>query len=249
MHRVAVRSATIAAVAAGALSIGCGRGDTVARVGDSTISKPVLSHWMSATVAADYRLDLGTTAPAGLVSDPANYPRCIAAATHLAAGRTPARAPAILCRELYRAVKEQAMSFLLDVSWHVEDAREHHEVVSTTEILRRLSRLKQKEMPKPGQFERYLTEVGRTKADELYLLKRNILTERQLARLRRKAAGLSGGQRAADRVLEEWLAYWTARTDCQPSYVVPQCSEYKGAAGTTPSPNHILQQLSGQTAG
>jgi hypothetical protein len=243
MHRVAVRFVTIAAVVAGGLSVGCGSGDTVARVDDTPISKPMLSHWMSATVAADYRNDLGAAAPEGLVSDPANYPRCIAATAKLAGGRRPARSPAVLCRELYRAVKEQAMSFLLDASWHIQDAREHHETVSTTEILRRLARLKENEMPKPGQFDRYLAEVGRTKADELYLLKRNILIERQLMRLQRQASHLAGGEAAREKVLEEWLARWTSKTICQPGYVVPQCSEYKGVPATTPSPNHILQEL------
>ena len=49
-------------------------GDAVAQVGDATISKATLNHWMSTMVGGDFAEDSTVTAPQGLVSDPPTMP-------------------------------------------------------------------------------------------------------------------------------------------------------------------------------
>jgi hypothetical protein len=225
---------------------GCGSaGDPVLRVGSSSVSRAMLGHWMGVIVAGDYRDEIGKPAPVGLVSDPPDYGRCVAAASKIG----PRKPPAVvgeLCRELYQAVKLQAVDFLADALWHIEDAKEHHQAVSTQEIQHRYRILKARELAAPGQFNRYLQEVHRTLADEYYLFERNILTDRLLQRIHQQAEKQGGGEQVLLKLVEEWTAKWTSRTSCQPNYIASQCKQYKKPTNNPPAANHILLQLTGQ---
>jgi hypothetical protein len=236
--------ATVGCLAAGMLSCGGGT-DTVIRVSHSSISKADINHWMKVLVAGDYRGELGKPAPAGLVSDPPDYRACIKAGNSLVRTRN-TQGTATLCRQLHEAAKKQAVAFLTDALWHIEDAKEHGEAVTAREIARRFRLLQERERPGPGAMEHYLAEVHRTIADEYYLLKRNILTEKALVRLQREGLHLSGNKLAIARVTNEWLAKWTARTSCQPGYVTQQCKQFKGESNAAPAPDTILQQLAGR---
>jgi hypothetical protein len=248
MRRTKFAVSAVAAIAAVGLLASCGSSsNAIVRVGQSTITKAALNHWMSVMVAGDFRAELGKSPPAGLVSDPPNYRACTAAARSLAAHAQTPRVLVALCHQLYQAVKVQALTFLIDASWHIEDAREHGEAAGIKEMEQRLRRLKANELPKPGQFQDYLGQVDRTKADELYLFRRNILAERLLARLQREAGKGSSSRAALGRLIEEWLARWTAKTNCESGYVAPQCRQYKGGQASSLSPNQLLQQLVGHS--
>jgi hypothetical protein len=236
-------AAVLLGVAGALTSCGHTSDAVVVRVGKGTVSKANVNHWMKVLVAGDYRNDLGKPAPTGLVSDPPNYRACIGAASRLAPKRDP-QTTASLCRKLYQAAKLQAVGFLTDVLWHTEDAKEHGEAARTSEIKRRLERLRAREWPAPGQLQRYLAEAHRTLADEYYLLKRNVLSEKLFERVQRQ---LKPGDKAAfARLSEEYLAKWTSRTSCDPGYVTSQCKQYKASDGNAPAPDPILEQLSGR---
>jgi hypothetical protein len=237
------RVAVMGCLAGGMLACG-GGSETVVRVGHSAITRTEVDHWMKVLVAGDYRDELGKPAPVGLVSDPPNYTACIKAGSSLDRRRS-TQTTATLCRQLYQAAKQQAVTFLTDALWRIEDAKEHGEAVTATEIARRFRRLQEQERPGAGAMQHYLAEVHRTIADEYYLLKRNILSEKALTRLQREGLQLRGNKQAVMRVTNEWLAKWTARTSCQPGYITDQCKQYRGASSVAPAPDPILQQLAG----
>jgi len=223
----------------------CGGGeDAVIRVGHTPITRATVGHWMEVLAAGDYRSELAKPPPAGLVSDPANYSRCVRAVRRQSAkaeSKAEADKKANLCRQLYAAVKLQAVNFLTNAAWYAEDAKEHGEKVTDKEIERKYLLTKRREYPAPGQLEHFLAELHRTRADEYYLLKRNILAIKLLERLQRQHVDLHS-RNVATKLAEEWQAKWTARTSCGPGYVASQCKQYKGPE-TVPAPDTILQQL------
>lgn len=238
----------VVVLGAGGALLSCGgAGDpVVARVGESTIRRSSVDHWMKVLVAGDYHQEIVKPAPSGLVSDPPDYGACIRAANGIVRKRS-SQVTATLCRDLYQAVKLQAVGFLTDALWHIEDAKEHGETATSNEVARRLRRQRQREWPAPGQFQRYLGERHLTLADESYLLKRDVLSQKQLERVRQE--GLTAGHEAAAlQMAEEYSAKWTARTSCQPGYVAEQCKQYTGTPKHAPSPNSVLLQLAGQEA-
>jgi hypothetical protein len=229
----------------GVLACGDANDAVVVRVGKGTITRRTVDHWMKVLIAGDYRDETGKPAPIGLVSDPQNKGSCNRAAKSLAPKRDP-QATAVACRELYQAARAQAVGFLADALWHIEDAREHGETATTTEIDRRLKRIRESEYPAPGQFQRYLGETHRTLADERYLLERNVLSDKLQQRV------LNSGLKPADsqaiaRFAEQWVIKWTARTSCEPGYITSQCKQHRASESVGPAPRTALEKLSGRT--
>jgi hypothetical protein len=254
MHKAIRTLSTIASVVVcvGVLAA-CGGSDgkVVATVGKSTISQATLSHWMAVDVAGDYREQLAQTSPDGLVSDPADYPRCVAAAKTIA---TSSGTPTKLsdnqllgkCRQLHTAVKEQALIFLISALWNVEEEAEHGHHVSEAEISRVLKQSVYSQYANPAQFKRYLTQHHRSLSDERYLLKRNILNQKFINRLKSEAG--SGGEKAFVKLVLSNNAKWTARTDCKPGYRAPACRQHRSSEGEGASPS-ITALVEGFRAG
>jgi hypothetical protein len=242
MHRIRrwlLSSAILIAGSVGPMSCGASN-QAVVQVGQTPITRATVGHWMEVMVAGDYRYDMAKPPPAGLVSDPPNYDGCVVAAKRLSrkASESGARR---LCRQLYQSVKLQAVNFLTNALWYAEDAKEHGEHVTSKQIERAYHLVQRREYSAPGQFARFLAEVHRTKADEYYLLRRNLLSNRFLERLQRQHFNLRNRD-AALKLAQEWQAKWTAKTTCQPGYVASQCKQYKGPE-TVPAPDSILEQL------
>ena len=224
---------------------GAKKGAVVASVGAQTVTESEVDHWMKVLAAGDFRQELAKPPPAGLVGEPPTYSSCVATAKKWSTTRS-ASETTTLCRQLYRAMRVQAVGFLTDVLWHVEDGAEHHESVTSTEVHAALIRLREREWPKPGQFQKYLAEMHRNAADEEYLLKRNLLSQKQVKRV--EAEGLKAGEQSKyERLAQEYLAKWTARTSCKPGYVAEDCKEFKGAASAGLAPATVLQKLTKPT--
>ena len=231
---------------------GSGDGQTVATVGKSTITKSTLNHWMSTVVGGDYHQVVGRRAPAGLVTEPADYPRCVSAAERVVASSTATPKPSYdhaqllqKCHQLHKALKEQALSYLIAVLWRAEEGKEVGESVSDRELDQRVSEIRYKEYANPAQFDRYLAERNWTIGDERYLLKRNMLDDKYLARLKAQVAKLGGNEQAYGRLVRENVAKWTSKTSCSPGYRAWQCKQAASSKEARPSPSQLLEYLSG----
>jgi len=228
-------------------SCGGGGEKTVAVVGKTKLSEATLSHWMKVTLGGDYRAALGVTAPEGLVSDPADYPRCASvAAQALAQAGKPKASDAQLrlkCRQLNAGIKEQALSYVLSVLWAIEEGNEIGSRVSEGEVTRRMRELADRDYHGPVQFARSLAKLRRTIADERFLVKRNILEDRFLERIDKQVAKLGGGDKARTELVLKNNAKWTRKTDCSPGYVAWECKQYRSSKAASPAPAVVLEEL------
>jgi hypothetical protein len=101
---------------------GCGADEDIAHVDGASppsITRATLNRSMTSLIRADFRAAVGAEGPTGLVSEPADYPRCIAAAKLIAPrsffNQLRLTRPQILerCHLLYRSAKWQALSRLI----------------------------------------------------------------------------------------------------------------------------------------
>jgi hypothetical protein len=243
------------ALGAGLLILGLcscgGSGDpTVAVVGKTKISRSTLNHWMSTMIGGDYQELTHKSAPVGLVSEPADYPRCVAAAKKIKP-EPPTPAPnatllKIKCRQLHTALKEQALGYLISVLWRAEEGAKLGQGVSDAELSRKLKELAYSEYKSPAAFRRFLAARHWSIADERYLLNRNLLDTKFLKRLKQRAARLGGGERAYGKLVRENVAQWSARTKCSPGYSAWQCRPGGSSEEVAdPSASILVEQLAG----
>jgi len=225
-------------------------GDVVAHVAGAPISKPELSHWMSTLAGGDfYEIGRHHAVPARLVSEPPDYAECVARLRKAASGArnrrtvaasaTPTESSSALmgkCRELYVALRLQAIAYLVEARWIIGVAAELGITASGAEVTSKLRKIEATEYPGRGQFQRYLASSRRSLADELLVVKLDVL-EQQLGQQ------LSAhGRNAAIRLAEAGRKV-SAKIDCRSGYVVPHCRQFKVARTTTRSPVVLLEQV------
>jgi hypothetical protein len=230
---------------------GSGSSDpTVATVGKSKISRSSLNHWMLALSGDDYHGLVGTSAPAGLVSEPADYPRCVAVAKQIKPKTLPALVPnearlKIRCRQLHTAVKEQALSYLISGLWLSEEGAEVGQNVSDRELSRQLQEHAYREYPSPAAFRRSLASRHWSVADERYSLKGTLLDNKFIERIKARAAALGGGQQTYVKLVNERNAKWSAKTRCSSGYTAWQCRSDGIGGEAKPPGSVVIEQLAG----
>ncbi len=225
--------------------------DTVARIeGSSTkIDKTALNHWMRALAGSDFRQTIGTKGPRGLVSEPANYSECAAAAEKIVPRTFTGEAKLSnaqidsKCRELYQALKAQALGLLISVQWSVTEGEEAGVHISDALLHEQFARFRKGAYPTEEDLQRYLTERQMTLPDILYQLKRNVLVARLLPKLHEQAKRSGGGEEAYAKLALKRYERMVARTVCAPGYVVLDCKEYNESTKTLPAPDNILEQF------
>lgn len=232
---------------------GCGGGDSVVHIdgaSDASISKATLNHWMQSMAGGDFRESIGAAGPRGLVSDPADYKRCTSASKLVAPRsffnqlRLSAAQINQKCRELYRSIKAQALSFLISVQWAVAEGAEQGIEVTDADVRHAFERLRKVEYPTEQDLRKYLTERQWSLSDIFYQLKHHVLVTRLLTQLEK--AG--GGERVHVKLVLERYNSMIANTSCMPGYVVPNCNEYHGPPTVSPAPNAILKEMVGKAS-
>jgi hypothetical protein len=226
----------------------------VAKVGNMTITRAALNHWMSTNVAGDYYEHVGYRAPHGLVSDPPSYPACVSAIEAIgpprATGGRPAQVRAQVERQcwlLYQGIKQQALGDLIHGLWAMEEDAQQGINVTEEDVAQRLARMKAERFPTEAAFKTFLADGGLTLNDERYLIKRTLLSARLEEQRVRMLHNANKGAEAVERTLIELyvksIKTWTARTDCIPGYVVQGCRGFKASTSTLPSPAALLEQI------
>jgi hypothetical protein len=247
--------AGLAAVAAllvllGMSACGGGHGDppgeVVARIGVTTVTRPELSHWMSTLAGGDfYEIGRGHAVPARLASEPPDYAACVAslqaAAANARRGQAGATPPALntaqlldKCHELYSALRLQATAYVVEGHWLTAVAAAVGVRASEAEVHSMLREIEAREYPGPGQFQRYLANSRRSLADELYVIRLDVLERRlgqQLSTHAKQVELLEAGHQV------------TAQTDCRAGYVVPHCRQFKTSKTPGRSPVVLLEQV------
>jgi hypothetical protein len=237
MLRISATGAWLAAALTVAIAAGCGGTRTLVRIGgtSSTISTADLDHWMKALAGSDFRETIGAQGPTGLVAEPAEYSRCIDSAK-LVAPRSFFNQLQLSrvqlgekCRQLHRAVKQQALRFLISAQWAALEAAEHGLTVSDAEVRQRLRQVRTARYSTAHDLRGYLRQRQWSLSDLLYQLRYELLAGR-LSPNSLAVAEEAGGRLGYEKTVSERGNRLAARTHCARGYVVPGCSSYHGAA-------------------
>ncbi len=230
---------------------GCGGTDSVVHVEGTpiSISKPTLNHWMKAVAGGDFRATVGTKGPVGLVSEPANYPRCEAAVRTVAPRTFTGKAKlssaqiSTRCHQLYQAFKEQALNLLISIEWTVAEAAEKGIHVSNAEVKREFVQFRKRPYPTEAELKKFLSERRWTLSDVLYQLKRNILVRRILPIFKAKVDRVGTDLKTYAKFVLQRFRRLIARTSCTPGYVVSNCKEYHEPKRIGPGPGDLLTDI------
>ncbi|HXN38615.1 MAG TPA: hypothetical protein VN892_11285 [Solirubrobacteraceae bacterium] len=247
---------TLLAIAA--LAACGGAGDSanlvVARVGKTAITRSTLDHWMSTLVGGDYFESIGRRAPSGLVSDPPNYPACASAIEAIGPPRL-VNATATIdragleerCQQLYAGIKRQGVTYLIAEVVSVDEDAERGIVVTDAEIEQKLKEVKAEQFPTQSAFAAYLSNHRWTLADELDVLKRNVLEEKLEELVKRRLGSAADGPAAVEQALiaiyRQSIKRYTARTHCRSGYLAPDCAGYRAPRIEPTSPDVLLEQM------
>lgn len=224
--------------------------EAVVQAGGSAITKAEINHWMSTLAGGDfYEIAHKHTVPAGLVSEPPNYAACVTRLERVAAssykGPSKPTAAQLLskCRELHQTLKAQALNYLVQAQWVIGLASEAGIKATDGEVTKLLNEIKARQFPKgEGEFQRYLASNRRSLADELFVVKLDVLRRKIVQEVN------TGGKQTLARFTEAGQRL-TAKTSCHAGYVVQHCKQYTGQpytgqpASSLPSPAVLLEQV------
>src|SRR5437763_5544396 len=176
----------LAALAATVLVIaGCGGSDvpsdSVAKVGDSKITKAQFEHWFAAT-ARQQAQSTGQTPAQVVLPDPPNFTKCVAAKQKQPVPRgVPKPDPKALkaqCSQEYAGIRDTTMQFLLSSQWLIQEAAKRKLTATDTEVRTTFEQQKKQSFPKEADYQKFLQSSGQTEADLLFRIKLSVLTNK-----------------------------------------------------------------------
>jgi len=250
---VALSATLVALIALTACSGGSDSG-AVAQVGDVTITKAAINHWMGTLAGGDYyQLSGRQTLPAGLVSEPPDYPACVA---HLetAEATSPSKDLRLTgvqllakCRQLYQALKRQATEFLVNSEWTIAAYRDAGVTASDREVRQRFEQWRAREgLTSNAALNKFMASHRRSIADEMSVIKLDVLAQKA-----QRKVNVEGGQ-AIER-FRRAEKKWASRTTCRPGYVVQHCKQQRAVAtqpvSSLPSPSVLMEQVAALATG
>lgn len=217
-------------------------GGVIARVGGAAITSGELDHWMNVLIAGDFQeVSHGRTVPAGLVSEPPDYVRCVQRLKAAAVVSTRTVDLASMCRSLYQGLKLQALRWLVEKHWRLRLAAALGLVPTSGEVMRLYARLKAELFPTEARRVSYLAGKNMRVADFLLIVKLDLVEQKILAK-----ANTGGAQALAEFKREASKA--TAETDCSAGYVVEDCRQFKApGAQYVVAPSVLLEQVAALT--
>jgi hypothetical protein len=119
------------------------------------------------------------------------------------------------------AVRRQVAQLLISYAWIELEAARRAIVVTDAETLASFREQRRFVFPRGG-FARFLHDSGQTRADVLFRVRLDLLSERIHRQL---VAGVPKSQRdaALARFATEFQAHWRPLTVCRPQYTVEEC--------------------------
>jgi foldase protein PrsA len=172
-------------------------GNSVAKVGDSTITKKTFDHWMG--VAAHSTQPPGSTGTVS-VPDPPKFKKCIAAkrsTTPKPAKGQPQQTDAQLksqCKTEYEGLRDQVVGFLIQAKWVAGEAADQGVKVSKKDVQKEFQKQKQQAFPQEAEFKNFLKTSGFTLDDILFRVKLDLLQKKLLAKIAKKKQKITDKQ-------------------------------------------------------
>jgi foldase protein PrsA len=195
--------AAIALAACGGSSI---PGNSVAKVGGTSITKDDFNHWLRIAAISSQ----GQTDPAvasgkkqAEIPDPPDYKSCVAAKS--AAAPAPAKGqpkPTTAqfkqqCVTEYSGLRDQVMQFLISAQWIVGEAKDQNVSVTDAEVNKQFETTKQQSFPKDADFQKFLKSSGMNLDDLKFRVKVQALSDKLRTKVTKGKDTVTNAQIAA----------------------------------------------------
>lgn len=233
-HKLARRAGAAGGVLAATLCLAaCGGGSdaVVVRVGGNSITKGALDRWAAIEAVLSYQVNPTQPVPKGVVPDPPSYANCIAylattPTTLIASTQKPTTAQLkTRCRQKQETLRHHMLDILITNYWLEGEGAARSVTVSDAEVQQALDR----QFATPAAFRGFLKITGEKASDERALLRASLMaTKLQQAVAAQKGLTAAQQQQALAKFTSEFTKKWSARTSCQPGYVVQECRQYNG---------------------
>jgi foldase protein PrsA len=156
-----------------ALAAGCGNdvpANSVAKVGDSNITKADFDRWLKN--AASSQSQGGTP----VVPDPPNFTKCVAdlkkqIAAQKGAGKQSDATLKKQCKQQFDSLKGEVMQFLIQAQWVQQEAKSRDVKVSDAEVQKSFDDQKKQAFPKEADYKKFLQSSGMNEKDILFRVK------------------------------------------------------------------------------
>ena len=156
-----------------AVAAGCGNSvpaNSVAKVGDSTITKAEFNRWLKNAAAGQSQ---GGAAP---VPDPPDFKGCVASfkkqlSAQKGAGQQSDATLKKQCKQQYDQLKGEVMQFLIQAQWVQQEAKNRDVKVSDAEVQKSFDDQKKQAFPKEADYKKFLATSGMNEQDILYRVK------------------------------------------------------------------------------
>jgi len=174
----------IALAACGGSSI---PGNSVAKVGDNSITKTDFNHWLKiAAISSQGQTDPDVAAgkkPAE-IPDPPDFKQCVAQKTQTApkpAKGQPKPTTAQFkqqCQTEYNGLRDQVLQFLISAQWIVGEADDQGVKVTDAEVEKQFETTKKQSFPKEADFQKFLKSSGMGLDDLKFRVKVQALSDK-----------------------------------------------------------------------
>lgn len=170
--------------------------DSVAKVGDTSITKKQFDHWLAIAAKGNSQ---SPTGGATTVPDPPNYTKCIAAKrkTEPQTKNGPKQTDSQLkgqCASEYKNLRDQTMNFLIQADWVFGEAKAQHVKVSEAEVQKQFNQTKQQAFPKESDFKKFLKTSGMSMKDILYRVRLDAISNKLRSKVIKGKSSASDAQ-------------------------------------------------------
>src|SRR4051812_1214759 len=152
-------------------------GNSVARVGDETITNAAFQHWLKVAAASSQQSEPGQKAATPQIPQPPNFTACVANKQKTqpkpAKGQPKPTAAQLKaqCKQEYEGLRDQVMQFLISADWIQNEASDQGIKVTDAEIQKQFAQTKKQSFPKEDDYKKFLAQSGMTQDDVLFRVK------------------------------------------------------------------------------
>jgi len=203
----------------------------VVQVGASPITGAMYDHWMAIGAATVEMPAPGGPVPKPVAYEPPTFSACVA---HTHASATKSTTTAQLkakCKKTYEGIQSRILDFLITGYWLRGEAAEQHASVSQAEVRKKFEEERRANYSTAASFRR-LQEVSRqTVPDLTFAVETRMLSAKLLEKFTKTHSHEKSDQATIAAFNRSIRSKWVPRTDCAPTYVVPDCKQYRAAKG------------------
>jgi foldase protein PrsA len=176
--------AAIALAACGGSSI---PGNSVAKVGDASITKNDFNHWLTIAATSSQgqsNPDVASGKVKASIPDAPDFTKCIAAKK--ASAPAPAKGQPkptdaqfkTQCQTEYNGLRDQVLQFLISAQWIVGESKDQGIKITNTEVDKQFATTKAQSFPKEADFQKFLKSSGMQLTDLKFRVKVQALSDK-----------------------------------------------------------------------